>query len=68
LDAGVDALRVDTLKHMPIWFWQEFTTAMKAYKPGLFMFGEYGFSKPWEQRSVDYANNIGMSILDFWSL
>ena len=65
LDAGIDALRVDTLKHMPIWFWQEFTTAMKAYKPGLFMFGEYGFSKPWEQRSVDYANNIGMSILDF---
>lgn len=65
LDAGVDALRVDTLKHMPIWFWQEFTTAMKARKPGLFMFGEYGFSKPWEQRSVEYANNIGMSILDF---
>ena len=65
LDAGVDALRVDTLKHMPIWFWQEFTTEMKSHKPGLFMFGEYGFSKPWEQRSVDYANNIGMSILDF---
>ena len=65
LDSGVDALRVDTLKHMPIWFWQEFTTAMKAHKPGLFMFGEYGFSKPWEQRSVEYANNIGMSILDF---
>ena len=56
---------MDTLKHMPIWFWQEFTTEMKSHKPGLFMFGEYGFSKPWEQRSVDYANNIGMSILDF---
>ena len=65
LDAGIDALRVDTLKHMPIWFWQEFTTAMKSHKPGLFMFGEYGFSKPWESRSVEYANNIGMSILDF---
>ena len=65
LDAGVDALRVDTLKHMPIWFWQEFTTEMKSHKPGLFMFGEYGFIKPWEQRSVEYANNIGMSILDF---
>ena len=65
LDAGVDALRVDTLKHMPIWFWQEFTTEMKSHKPGLFMFGEYGFSKPWENRSVEYANNIGMSILDF---
>jgi len=65
LDVGIDALRVDTLKHMPIWFWQEFSTEMKNHKPGLFMFGEYGFSKPWEQRSVDYANNIGMSILDF---
>ena len=65
LDVGIDALRVDTLKHMPIWFWQEFTTEMKSYKPGMFMFGEYGFSKPWEQRSIDYANNIGMSILDF---
>ena len=65
LDAGIDALRVDTLKHMPIWFWQEFSTEMKNHKPGLFMFGEYGFSKPWEQRSVEYANNIGMSILDF---
>ena len=40
LDAGVDALRVDTLKHMPIWFWQEFTTEMKSHKPGLFMFGD----------------------------
>ena len=65
LDAGVDALRVDTLKHMPIWFWQEFTTDMQAHKPGLFVFGEYGFSKPWDQRSVDYANCSGMSILDF---
>ena len=65
LDAGVDALRVDTLKHMPIWFWQEFTTDMQAHKPGLFLFGEYGFSKPWDQRSVAYANCSGMSILDF---
>ena len=65
LDAGVDALRVDTLKHMPIWFWQEFTTDMQAHKPGLFIFGEYGFSKPWDQRSVAYANCSGMSILDF---
>ena len=22
LDRGVDALRIDTVKHMPIWFWQ----------------------------------------------
>ena len=65
LDVGVDALRIDTIKHMPIWFWQEFTADMKAHKPELFLFGEYGFGKPWEQRTVDYANNSGMSILDF---
>ena len=65
LDVGVDALRIDTIKHMPIWFWQEFTADMKAHKPELFLFGEYGFGKPWEQRTVDYANQSGMSILDF---
>ena len=65
LDVGVDALRVDTLKHMPIWFWQEFTADIKAHKPGIFMFGEYGFGKPWDQRTVQYANHSGMSILDF---
>lgn len=65
LDVGVDALRVDTLKHMPVWFWQEFTTEIKRHKPQTFMFGEYGFSKPWDVRSVRYANDSGMSILDF---
>ena len=65
IDVGVDALRVDTLKHMPIWFWQEFSSDMKSHKPDLFLFGEYGFSKPWDQRAVAYANHTGMSILDF---
>ncbi|MFQ6537748.1 MULTISPECIES: alpha-amylase family glycosyl hydrolase [Aphanothece] len=65
IDVGVDALRVDTLKHMPIWFWQEFTSDMKAHRADLFMFGEYGFGKPWDARTVAYANDTGMSILDF---
>ncbi|MCP9928611.1 alpha-amylase family glycosyl hydrolase [Cyanobium sp. CH-040] len=65
IDVGVDALRVDTLKHMPIWFWQEFTSDMKAHRANLFMFGEYGFGKPWDPRTVAYANDTGMSILDF---
>ncbi len=65
IDVGIDALRVDTLKHMPIWFWQEFCTDIKRHKPDVFLFGEYGFSKPWDQRSVRYANDCGMSILDF---
>lgn len=65
LDIGVDALRVDTLKHMPLWFWQEFSSHIKTYQPSTFLFGEYGFGKPWDCRTVQYANNSGMSILDF---
>lgn len=65
IDVGVDALRIDTVKHMPIWFWQEFTSDMKSHKPDLFIFGEYGFGKPWDSRTVEYANKTGMSILDF---
>lgn len=65
LDLGVDALRVDTLKHMPIWFWQEFSADIKSHQPGTFLFGEYGFGKPWDSRTTQYANHSGMSILDF---
>ena len=65
LDAGFDAFRVDTLKHMPLWFWQEFVTDIKKHAPSTFLFGEYGFGKPWDERSVAYANQSGMSILDF---
>jgi cyclomaltodextrin glucanotransferase len=65
LDHGVDALRVDTVKHMPLWFWQEFTADLQTHKPSVFMFGEWGFSKPWDGRSVQFANKSGMSILDF---
>lgn len=65
LDRGVDALRVDTVKHMPIWFWQEFTGDMYAYKPDVFIFGEWIYSHPDDDRSVEFANNSGMTMLDF---
>ena len=65
LDRGVDALRVDTVKHMPIWFWQEFNAEIQTHKPSVFIFGEWGFSKPWDTGSVNFSNHSGMSILDF---
>ena len=65
LDRGVDALRVDTVKHMALWFWQEFNADLQTHKPSVFVFGEWGFSKPWDRRSVNFANKSGMSILDF---
>ncbi|MGH7999408.1 MAG: alpha-amylase family glycosyl hydrolase, partial [Brasilonema sp.] len=65
LDRGVDALRVDTVKHMPIWFWQEFNGDMYNHKPDVFIFGEWIFNHPSDERSVEFANHSGMTILDF---
>jgi cyclomaltodextrin glucanotransferase len=65
LDRGVDALRIDTVKHMPIWFWQEFTGDIYLHRPDVFIFGEWIYSSPFDDRSVEFANESGMSILDF---
>lgn len=40
LDMGVDALRVDTVKHVERGNLLEYVNAWKAHKPGLFVFGE----------------------------
>lgn len=65
IDKGVDSLRVDTVKHMPLWFWQEFTASLHARNANLFCFGEWIYSHPLEGRSVEFANRSGMSMLDF---
>ena len=65
LDRGVDVLRVDTVKHMPIWFWQEFNADIQNHKPDVFIFGEWIYNDPRNDRSVEFANNSGMTILDF---
>ena len=65
LDKGVDALRIDTVKHMPNWFWQEFTAEMHTHKPGVFIFGEWIHNHPANPVSVDFANHAGMSVFDF---
>ncbi len=65
LDRGVDALRVDTVKHMPIWFWQEFNADIIKHKPDVFIMGEWIYSNPQDDLSVEFANESGMTILDF---
>jgi len=65
LDRGVDALRVDTVKHMSTSFWQEFMSDIQTHKPSVFIFGEWGFCKPQDGKSTKFANESGMSILDF---
>jgi cyclomaltodextrin glucanotransferase len=65
LDKGVDALRIDTVKHMPIWFWQEFNSDLQSHKPDVFIFGEWIHNHPQKPQSVTFANQGGMSLLDF---
>jgi cyclomaltodextrin glucanotransferase len=65
LDRGVDALRVDTVKHMPVWFWQEFNADIRAHKPEAFIFGEWIYNQPTNPISTDFVNHSGMTILDF---
>ncbi|MEG4011985.1 MULTISPECIES: alpha-amylase family glycosyl hydrolase [unclassified Microcoleus] len=65
IDRGVDALRVDTVKHMPIWFWQEFNADITTHRPDVFIFGEWIYSDPRNDLSIEFANESGMSILDF---
>lgn len=62
---GIDALRIDTVKHMPLWFWQEFTWDVSVANPNVFRFGEWIYSHPADPKSVEFANKAGMSILDF---
>lgn len=65
LGKGVDALRVDTVKHMPLWFWQEFVSDMRFVNPDLFVFGEWFMGGCYDDLSVNFANRSGMGMLDF---
>jgi cyclomaltodextrin glucanotransferase len=65
LDKGVDGLRIDTVKHMPNWFWQEFTGEMASHRPDIFIFGEWIHNHPANPVAIDFANHAGMSVFDF---
>lgn len=65
IDQGVDAFRIDTVKHMPHSFWKLFGERIRARHPGFFMFGE---SYNWEAEKLaehTWPENGGMSVLDF---
>lgn len=65
LDMGVGALRVDTVKHMPLWFWQEWASDLRAHRPHLFLVGEWFQGGCWDPASIEFANRSGMTIFDF---
>ena len=65
LGKGADALRIDTVKHMPQWFWQEFVADMNKAHQGVFMFGEWFMGGVHDADSIEFTRSTGMSIIDF---
>jgi cyclomaltodextrin glucanotransferase len=65
LDKGVGAFRVDTVKHMPLWFWQEWVSDLREHRPGLFLVGEWFLGGCYDPQSIEFANRSGMTIFDF---
>lgn len=65
LDAGIDGLRVDTVKHVSTGWQRSWMDAIYAHRP-VFTAGEWYVSRDdvWGP-SFDFANQSGMSVLDF---
>ncbi|MDQ3287766.1 MAG: alpha-amylase family glycosyl hydrolase [Pseudomonadota bacterium] len=65
IDQGADAFRVDTIRHMPMPFWKEFSARIRAKRPGFFMFGEAFDHKAENIAPHTWAENGSISVLDF---
>lgn len=75
IDAGVDAIRIDAIKHMDKSFIQQWTTDIHNYsktlgREGFYFFGEwFGASANTttgiDGYAIDYANTSGSALLDF---
>ena len=65
LGQGADALRLDTIKHMPLSFWKNYADRLRAEHPGLFMFGEAFTYEPEVLGAFTQPANGEISVLDF---
>ena len=65
LDAGVDGIRVDAVKHMSLGWQKNWVSDIYDYKP-VFIFGEWSHSATTSEPNMEnFANESGMSLLDF---
>lgn len=65
LGQGVDAFRIDTVKHMPIEFWERFAARIRKNHPDLFMFAEVFDHNPEFLGKYTLNENGRISVLDF---
>ncbi|KAF1688178.1 cyclomaltodextrin glucanotransferase [Pseudoxanthomonas broegbernensis] len=62
---GVDALRIDTIRHQPLPFWKAFADRIRAEHPGMYMFGEAFDYDAAGIAPFTLPENGGISVLDF---
>jgi len=62
---GVDALRIDTIRHQPLSFWKTFSDRVRAEHPGMYMFGEAFDEDAGNIAPFTLPENGGISVLDF---
>jgi cyclomaltodextrin glucanotransferase len=65
IDQGASAFRIDTIPWMPHAFWHEFVARIRAKRPGMFMFGEAFDFDANKIAEHTWAENAGVSVLDF---
>ena len=74
IDLGVDAIRIDAIKHMDKSFIQRWTAELNSYaktqgKPGFYFFGEWmdaaATATGINAKSIAFANTSGSALLDF---
>jgi len=65
LAQGADAIRIDTIKHMPHHFWKKLTDNLREVHPELFIFAEsYSYEADFIAQHTRPKNG-GVSVLDF---
>ncbi len=62
---GVDALRIDTIRHQPLDFWKRFADRIRAEHPGMYMFGEAFDYEAANIAAFTLPENGAISVLDF---
>ena len=65
IDQGASAIRIDTIKHMPLAFWKAFAERIRQQRPGFFMFAEAWSYDAAFLAEFTYPENGGISVLDF---
>ncbi len=65
LDQGAAAFRIDTIKHMPIEFWQTFAARIREHSPDYFMFAEAFSYSAEEIAAYTRPENGAIRVLDF---